>query len=400
MTTRGPVGSVVRGSPVRRAWVGFVAVVVAAALSTAGAPAAVSAMVPGSVRAAAVLPSPADAELEFLQLLNGTRSERGLAPLKHDSLIVPIAREWSGAMAGSDTLSHRPDLRAQFESRVTRDWQRIGENVGRGGGVRSLHDAFVASPAHFANIVGDYNRIGVGVVISGSTIWVTFNFLKGPDIQETASARVAYDDVATRGIEQACPSETTPAPAFTDLAGSVHAPSIGCVTWWGAASGLSSDRFGPTGSVTRAQLASFVAKTIEAAGKPLPDSPADAFADDEDSVHELRINQLAALGVVTGKGATTFAPGEVVSRAAMATFLVRAHDVVAATALPAGTDSFGDDNGTTHEASIDKVAGAGLAGGTGAGAFAPAAAVQRGAMATFLSRTVDLLVAGGDTPAR
>ncbi len=84
----------------------------------------------------------------------------------------------------------------------------------------------------------------------------------------------------------------------------------------------------------------------------------------------------------------------------MATFLVRAHDVVAATALPGGTDSFGDDDGTTHEASIDKVAAAGLAGGTGAGTFGPGAPVQRGQMATFLARTIDLLVADGDTQAR
>ncbi len=151
-----------------------------AALSTLAL--AATLLVAGAPAAAAAPPSRGQAELEFLQLLNQTRVDHGLAPLESDGLIVPIAREWSGQMAASSVLSHRPDLRAQIEGRVTREWYRIGENVGRGGGVASLHTAFMNSPGHKANVLGDYNRVGIGVVISGSTIWVTFNFLHGAEI--------------------------------------------------------------------------------------------------------------------------------------------------------------------------------------------------------------------------
>jgi hypothetical protein len=147
-------------------------------------------------------------------------------------------------------------------------------------------------------------------------------------------------------------------------------------------------------------MASFVARLLEAAGRTLPAAPPDAFVDDSGSVHELRIDQLAAAGVVQGRGGGTYAPHAAVTRAEMATFLVRAHDLVASPVLAAGPDRFVDDDGSVHEPSIDKVAAAGLAAGVGVGTFAPSAPVSRGQMATFLARTLDLFVATGATPAR
>jgi hypothetical protein len=360
-----------------------------------------------------------DPDREFLQMLNYERVGRGMQPLKRDEVLIPIAREWSGAMAASNTLSHRPDLRAQVDNRVTRAWTRIGENVGRGGSVRSLHEAFMASPSHRDNVLGDFNRVAIGTVGSGPTIWVTFNFVKGPDINGVtglepqpvaapppppppapAPPAPVHAAVATRGIQAACPANRTPGTAFADLGGSAHASSIGCVSWWGVANGRSNRAFDPSGAVTRGQLASFVSRMIASSGRALPSSPPNAFADDAGSVHERAIDQLAAMGVVAGRSPGRFGPDEVVGRAAMATFLVRAHDVVSATPLPAGTDSFGDDDGNSHEANVNKVAAAGLAGGTSPGVYAPGAGVQRGQMASFLARSLDLLVASGTTPRR
>jgi len=180
----------------------------------------------------------------------------------------------------------------------------------------------------------------------------------------------------------------------------VHIPGITCVAWWGVASGRTATTFDPAGPVTRGQLASFVARTLEASGLALPTGAPDAFADDDDSVHQPRIDQLAALRVVQGRTDGTFAPEAVVTRAEMATFLVRAHDVLAATPLPAGPNRFADDDASVHAGNIDKIAAAGLAGGTSATTYAPTAPVQRGQMATFLARTIDLFVADGDTDPR
>jgi len=42
-----------------------------------------------------------------------------------------------------------------------------------------LNVAFDHSPEHYANIVKPgYNKVGIGVVVSGGTIWVTFDFVQ------------------------------------------------------------------------------------------------------------------------------------------------------------------------------------------------------------------------------
>ncbi|GEM_PF-1196518 len=134
-----------------------------------------------------VAPSPAHAapssdEQAFLDQTNATRAQNGLGPLQWDEGEANIARSWSSQMAGSQTLSHNPNLVAQTQA-ITPDWQRVGENVGFGPTVDALQNAFVNSPPHFANIVGDYNRVGIGVVRDGNnTIWVTLDFVKGPDL--------------------------------------------------------------------------------------------------------------------------------------------------------------------------------------------------------------------------
>jgi hypothetical protein len=205
---------------------------------------------------------------------------------------------------------------------------------------------------------------------------------------------------SVRGVTYACPSESTPPSAFTDIGSTVHAASVRCVAWWDIARGTSDTTFAPNGRVTRAQMASFVARLLEQSGRPLPETPPDAFTDDDGSVHERAIDQLAAIGVVKGRGGTTYAPSADVTRAEMATFLVRAHDLVAEAPLVAGADRFLDDDTSVHEPNIDKAAGAGLAAGNSAVTFAPSSPVLRGQMATFLARTLDLFVATGATPPR
>ncbi len=131
---------------------------------------------------ASSLPQPATAEVEFLRLTNQARAGAGLAPLTRDSAADAVAREWSGVMAREGRLYHRPDLGTAITTRITPTWTRGGENVGVGGSVPSLHDAFMGSPGHRANKLGDFNRVGVGVVTDGSRIWVTYVFVKGPAI--------------------------------------------------------------------------------------------------------------------------------------------------------------------------------------------------------------------------
>jgi hypothetical protein len=123
----------------------------------------------------------ADEQL-FLVKANASRSAAGLAALTGDGKAAEVARSWSQHMAATDTLAHNPDMHKQVSATVTSAWKLLGENVGRGGDVPTLHDAFMNSPHHRDNVLGDFNRVGVGAVRSGGTLWVTFVFIKGPAI--------------------------------------------------------------------------------------------------------------------------------------------------------------------------------------------------------------------------
>jgi hypothetical protein len=204
----------------------------------------------------------------------------------------------------------------------------------------------------------------------------------------------------TRAVDHSCPSGSVPSSPFTDTAGNVHAPAIECVVWWELTSGLSATSYGPQHVVSRAQMATFLARTIVKSGGSLPQWPKDAFDDDNGSLHERAVNQLAAVGISNGAGERRYDPAGLVTRGQMATFLARTWSYRTGRLMPEGADFFTDDDGTVHEKSIGKVARAGFTGGIAPGRYGPFLSTDRGQMATFLARLLDLLVEAGDAEAR
>ncbi len=200
--------------------------------------------------------------------------------------------------------------------------------------------------------------------------------------------------VTARNIDSGCPPGLAPRPSVDVDPGSGAARAISCITAWGITTGAGAGRYDPSGFVNREQMASFVARLIDATAADLPPG-ADAFDDDNTSGHQDNINRLAAAGIVSGTGGRTYSPHTQVTRAQMATFLVRAAQFVAGHSLPAGVDAFGDDGGSNHQPNINAAAEAGIATGTGPGAFSPNNPVSRAQMANFLARLADLLVDEG-----
>ena len=128
---------------------------------------------------ASATPTPAQAEAQFVDLINIARRAGGLAPLFINTRVADSSRTWSSSMRSRGTLSHDPNL-ATIIAQIIPDWQRVGENVGVGYDVTSLHQALMNSAGHRANIMGDYNQVGVGVVVGGDgRLWVTARFAKG-----------------------------------------------------------------------------------------------------------------------------------------------------------------------------------------------------------------------------
>lgn len=195
---------------------------------------------------------------------------------------------------------------------------------------------------------------------------------------------------ARPSISYACFHDGSSGSRFHDVSEeNVHAQAIECLVGYGIASGRGDGSYGPAEPVRRDQMATFVVGALRAVGAELPANPPDAFGDDATSVHQQAINQLAALGVVTGKSDGRYHPADPVSRAQLATFLVRAYERATSFALLAPDDAFSDDDGTSHEPSINRAATAGLAAGTGDGAYRPGSEVRRDQMGTFIARLVD-----------
>lgn len=200
-------------------------------------------------------------------------------------------------------------------------------------------------------------------------------------------------------IVQACPPERVPEAGFADTRGNAHSAAIDCVLWYEVARGVTAERYAPAQTVTRDQMASFLARAMEQA-TDLPPASAQGFDDVEGNTHAERIRQLAKIGVVRGTTGQTYSPRLSVSRGQMATFLVRAVEYLGGE-LPRTDDHFRDDDGNPHEASINKAASGGFVSGTSPSTVAPAAPVRRDQMASFVARTLNRLVANGQvsTPA-
>ena len=189
----------------------------------------------------------------------------------------------------------------------------------------------------------------------------------------------------------------TPVADFPDrdAAPETHRRSIDCITDHGIAEGRDS-QYHPRERVTRDQMASFIARTLEEAGdRELPESPEGHFEDTEDSVHEHHIDQLAEVGIIAGRDADHYAPREYVTRAQMASLLLRAaswnHTGAFDSYQPAGEDDYFTDIGGVHFDNIRTGYELWLYEGRAPGEFAPQSDVRRDAMATFLTRTFDVV---------
>lgn len=94
------------------------------------------------------------------------------------------------------------------------------------------------------------------------------------------------------------------------------------------------------------------------------------------------------MGIVTGRSPRTYAPASTVTRAQMASFIARALGHATGAQLANTTDFFADDSGGTHEQSINRLAEAAIAGGTLDGRYRPGSPVRRDQMASFLARAL------------
>jgi uncharacterized protein YkwD len=298
-------------------------------------------------------------EQRMIDRVNEARRSQGLAPLSISHQMTQIARAWSARMASAGRLQHNGSLSRQ----VRGPWQRIGENVGYRRNatlsarelVDAVHRAFMGSSSHRGNILGRFNQIGVGVHVSGNgTLWVTVTFLQGPAGQF---------------------------PLFHDVsAGSSLERDVAKIWRRGVTAGCSATAYCPRDHVTRAQMATFLVRAFD-----IPASSSRRFSDLGRSTHAANINALAAAGVTVGCGRGRFCPHDTVTRAQMASLIARALGRTNASRHP-----YSDVRASAHEAGINVMARHRIPDVGSDRRFRPGQPMTRGSMATWLSRALDV----------
>jgi Cysteine-rich secretory protein family len=164
----------------------------------------------GSAGLTAVAASPAAAAGPYtsniLSSVNSARAAHGLRPYALRSDLSSVAYSWSQHMAATGTLSHNPRLTTQVTN-----WRWVGENVGYAPDWKTVMAAFMASPAHRANILdSDFTEIGIGVVVKGSTIWVTQDFRQPMHSSSTTTTRTRTTTTRTRTTTTSRPVTSRP----------------------------------------------------------------------------------------------------------------------------------------------------------------------------------------------
>jgi hypothetical protein len=105
---------------------------------------------------------------------------------------------------------------------------------------------------------------------------------------------------------------------FTDDDDSLFEADINALADAGITKGCGGTDFCPDAAVTRGQMAAFLRRADS-----LPGTDVDHFTDDDGSRFEADINALAAAGITKGCGGTDFCPGSRTTRAQMASFIGR-----------------------------------------------------------------------------
>jgi hypothetical protein len=161
---------------------------------------------------AAAVERPQDARSSGAHV-NTRRAENQRSTLLTDSQLEEVAVRHAHRMASRGEIYHNRNLGDEVDG-----WEAIGENVGLGPSVGSVDAAFWGSPEHRNNILGGWDRMGIGVVDEGGDIYVVQVFVRSRDGGKSAPANSSSDSGTAS-------SETKPKPKPKPKAKASSSPS-------------------------------------------------------------------------------------------------------------------------------------------------------------------------------
>jgi len=98
--------------------------------------------------------------LSVLQMVNQSRASAGLPGLRDNWILDIKADNWAKHLRDICDLEH-----SKLSDNAPNEWLKLGENVGYGGSIAQVHEAYLNSPGHKANIMDpSFTQMGSAAV--------------------------------------------------------------------------------------------------------------------------------------------------------------------------------------------------------------------------------------------
>jgi uncharacterized protein YkwD len=108
-------------------------------------------------------------------LTNQSRAANGLGSLTLNASLNQVAVNWANQMAANGRMSHNPN----YSGQIPGGWSSAAENVAQGyPSGAAVHEGWMNSAGHRANILGDFTDIGIAHISAGGTTWSVEVFAK------------------------------------------------------------------------------------------------------------------------------------------------------------------------------------------------------------------------------
>lgn len=146
-----------------------------------------------------------DMAKQLFALANQTRAQAGLGTLKWDPSLAAAALRHCQRMAGEGEISHRYGGELDVGGRAAASgahFSRIEENIAVGSRPDQIHEGWMHSPGHRANLLNsDIDRVGIAVVAAQGVLFAVADYSEAvPVLTATQVESRVADLVRMSGI--------------------------------------------------------------------------------------------------------------------------------------------------------------------------------------------------------
>ena len=151
------------------------------------------------------------AEQYLFEMANHERETRGLRPLVWNQELANAARYHAGRMANANDISHQfagePELGARAAAAGAK-FSAVAENVAEAPTVMWMHDGWMKSPGHRANLLDpNLDAVGISVVRRGNQLYAAQDFSRRVAVMSFEEQENRVASLVARGVEHVTTTE-------------------------------------------------------------------------------------------------------------------------------------------------------------------------------------------------